>query len=486
MNVDPPPPPSPADAGQKVFKVGTLVYTRAGLFTLFAWLLWADVCFVLHDAVMGLTPLKYKALEAPNWLMALLMSTIPMALNATICPWVSFTSDRHRGKLGRRIPFILYTAPFLTLAMLAIGYSKPLGHFLHGVLAAANVTISTNASELIILGVFGVLFAFFNMFVGSVFWYLFNDLVPEEVLSRFLSVMRMVSTGTGAFYSFFIFRYAETHMEWIFLGGAILYFVTFTLLCLNVKEGNYPPPPPNADGKTGLFSGIKTYGQECYSHGFYWTYYLYVGFACIAASIGMFNLFFQMNMGLTLEQIGKLAGIGLLWPLALYYFGGALADRFHPLRTLVIAVSISTFFFTPIGLIWLFVSPSPDVFFYVCLIQGFVWAPIGVLQGVSAMPTEMRIFPKERYGQFCSANALVRSVLVMCSGVFAGAFIDFIKTLYGGSDFAYRYIAVWQTFFALISLGCLFLTYRKWKQLGGDKGFIPPEVGVQKIAPGAG
>lgn len=29
----------------KVFRVGTLTYTKAGLFSLFAWLLWGDFCF---------------------------------------------------------------------------------------------------------------------------------------------------------------------------------------------------------------------------------------------------------------------------------------------------------------------------------------------------------------------------------------------------------------------------------------------------------
>src|SRR5471032_1264984 len=138
----------PGEPGPKIFRAGTLVYTRAGLFTLFAWLLWADVCFVLMEAVPGLIPLKLKALDTPNWLMALMMSTIPMFLNATICPWVSFTSDRHRGPLGRRMPFILYTAPFITVALLAIGFSTPITHFLGGLTATAHMTISPRTVEL--------------------------------------------------------------------------------------------------------------------------------------------------------------------------------------------------------------------------------------------------------------------------------------------------------------------------------------------------
>lgn len=458
------------------YHVGTLTYTKAGLFILFAWLLWADVCFVLMEAVPGLIPLKLKALEAPNWLMAVMLSTIPMLLNATICPWVSFKSDRHRGKLGRRMPFILYTAPFLALALIVIGFSDPLGRWLHTALINANITVSQRTVTLALIGVFSTMFAFFNMFVGSVFWYLFNDLVPQEVMSRFLSAMRVVSTGAGAFYQFFIFKHADTHMPWIFLGGALLYFVTFTVLCLKVKEGQYPPPPPNADGGKGVLSGLKTYGTECFSHRFYWFWYLAWGLSNVGGTIGMFGIFQQQHMGLSLAQIGTLAGVGGVWTVVLYYFGGILADRFHPLRTLLVATTVNTLCFAPIGLLWLFFNPTPQVYFYVCLSVGILQAPIGVLNGVSYTPSEMRVFPKERYGQFCSANAMVRSVLCLVGGLVAGLFMDLMKKVYHGSDYAYRYLPVWSFTFGLLGYVCFLMLYREWKRLGGVQGFVPPEV----------
>lgn len=468
-----PPPTTPA-APEKTFKVGTLVYSKKGLIYLFAWLLWADVCFVLMEAIPGLIPLKLKALEAPNWLMSVMLSTIPMLLNAVICPWVSFKSDRHRGKLGRRMPFILYTAPFLTLSLIAIGFADPIGHWLHKILAGLIADLSPNIAILIVIGVCSTAFAFLNMFVGSVFWYLFNDVVPQEVLSRFLSLMRIASTATSAFYNFFVFKYAETHMAWIFLAGSLLYFVTFTLLCLNIKEGEYPPPPENVDGSVGMASSIKTFGRECFSYRFYLLYYLYGGFGSIGTAMTLFLLFFFQDMGLSLEQIGQLMGVGGLWSVILYYFGGVLADRFHPLRTLLIAVACNTALgFT--GFIWLFVTPPAQIFYYISLLTGIIAAPISVLVGVSAMPTEMRIFPKERYGQFCSANALVRSIFVLVGSPVAGIFLDVMKKVHHGSNFGYRYIPAWTSLFSVLSLTCLYLVFREWKRLGGDKSFAPPE-----------
>jgi len=39
-----------------------------------------------------------------------------------------------------------------------------------------------------------VIFRFFNTFVNAVFWYLFNDIISEHLLARFMSWFRLVST----------------------------------------------------------------------------------------------------------------------------------------------------------------------------------------------------------------------------------------------------------------------------------------------------
>ncbi len=91
--------------GRKLYHCGPLTYTKAGLAILFAWLLWGDFCFTLMEAVVpNILPLKLKALGASNTTMAVILSALPSVLTMTICPYVSSTSDRHRGRWGRRIP----------------------------------------------------------------------------------------------------------------------------------------------------------------------------------------------------------------------------------------------------------------------------------------------------------------------------------------------------------------------------------------------
>ena len=96
------------------YHCGTLAYTKMGLFALFGWLLWGDFVYNLMETVVPtVLPLKLKALGASNTLMSVIMTVLPSVLGMTVCPWVSFRSDRYRSHWGRRIPFILFTLPFL-------------------------------------------------------------------------------------------------------------------------------------------------------------------------------------------------------------------------------------------------------------------------------------------------------------------------------------------------------------------------------------
>jgi hypothetical protein len=91
--------------------------------------------------------------------------------------------------------------------------------------------------------------------------------------------------------------------------------------------------------------------------------------------------------------------------------------------------------------------------------------PFAVLTEAMMIPMYMRVLPRERYGQFCSANALLRSFAVIIGGFAAGLFLDLMKHLYNGSDYAYRFIPVWSIFWTAIALFFLWRLYQDWKKL---------------------
>jgi Na+/melibiose symporter-like transporter len=483
-------PDTASPAKPVVYRAGTLTYTRLGLVALFTWLLWGVFCDTMTNTVIpSILPLRLRALDAPNWLIGVLITSLAGVLNMTVCPWISFKSDRYRSRFGRRIPFIMYSAPFLAFSLVLIGYSDPLARFIHSMFFQGS-SWSVASVTILLIAVFAIGFDFFNMFVGSVYWYLFNDVVPEKFLARFVSMVQMVGMAGGALYSFFIFRYAESHFSLIFLAAALMYLVGFSIICFKVKEGNYPPPPPNIDGRRGFVSSFKTYAQECYSVRFYWGMFLAGMFSAIGGAISMFQVFSAKSLGFSLGMIGNLNGVISLVAFVMIYFAGLLADKFHPLRTLIISRILIVCVVTPINFMWLFVDFSPQAAFHISMVLALVCLPLYTVADTSEIPLSMKLLPRDRYGQFSSANSLIRSLGRIIGGAVAGLFIDamcwFDKTPFAqhlfvhpanaeqNALFYYRYLVFWMLFFQILTVACWIWLYRQWKRHGGDESYVPP------------
>jgi len=84
------------------------------------------------------------------------------------------------------------------------------------------------------------------------------------------------------------------------------------------------------------------------------------------------------------------------------------------------------------------------------------------------------MFPADEFGQFCGAQAMVRSAGVMLGGFLAGVYMDVVKRFFPPGDLnAYRFIYLWLGFFAIIGYVFHYRAYRCWKRLGGEEGTAP-------------
>jgi MFS family permease len=469
-------PDAPA-AVKKQFSVGTLVYSRAGLAWLFTWLLWGDFCFTMMETVVpSIVPLRLRELNAPNWVMGLVLVTLPCILNVALNPIISTASDRHRGRMGRRIPFMLFTVPFVSIALCLMAYSSELGVWLHSLLgastgwSAAAVTVGAIA---IAMG----LFKFSDMFVNTVFWYFFNDVVPHNVMARFLSLFRIVGAGAGALYNYFIFQYALSHLRLIFLCVACLYLVGFTMMCLLVKEGKYPASAKLAEKKWDILRMTRTYFGECMQHRLYIYFFLHNMFWSLSGVCGIFGVFLNLSLGLTLQQLGSIAAAVGVANIILAYPAGALADRFHPLRAML-WIKAGILLIAPLNFIWLFTSFSAELNFKVLIALQVISLPLGLIYNAVALPMFMRILPKDRFGQFCSFTAISQAGAMAVGGVLAGGYIDLMRKVFPdaawGKDYCYRMIPAWGLPFLILGMVFLVLLYRTWKKLGGDLNYVPP------------
>ncbi len=171
---------------------------------------------------------------------------------------------------------------------------------------------------------------------------------------------------------------------------------------------------------------------------------------------------------------------------------GWLADRYHPVRV-VVAGSLLGLLATPVNLIWLFWHPQADALwhFHLHLLQwGTVFeirqvylvqfcialgltAPIASLTAMWDPIMLMRIFPRERLGQFCSTNAVWRSLGGILGATLVGAALDIVGR-WVGKDRAYFYIPVWHLAFGIPAVFFLILLYRSWKRHGGAKAYVAP------------
>lgn len=469
---------SPA-RGPPLHRCGTLTYTRRGLVVLFAWLLWGDFCFNMMETVIpSILPLKLRSLGSANWLIALIMSTLPGVFNTTICPWVSFKSDHYRSRWGRRIPFILCTMPFLVASLLLIAYSDAIGGWLHGLMYSGG-TVTRSMVIVSMLAVFAGMFDLFNMFVGSIYCCLYNDVVPEEFQSRFFGWSRLLSVAGVAVYNFFIFRFALSHMREIYSGAALLYLLGYGLMCLKVKEGEYPPSP-DSDLKPSLLRDIRNFSRECFTARFYWYIFLATMFSAIGGTMGIFMVFYQQSMGLDLSLIGKLGAAYGIALAACFTFAGILADRWHPVRVDAYGNALNVSFVF-VNLLWIFIDPPPSsIYFWVLMIAIPFEVVLTAVQSTTAMPRLMHLFPKGRFGAFCGAQALVRSAGTMIGGLLAGLFLDIIKQRFPADSLQpYRYVLVWRTAFAIVTFFFCYRIYRYWKRLGGDTGYAAPLTSVR-------
>lgn len=406
---------------QQSWTVGTLSYNRKGLLKLFAWLLWGDFMIMLMMSVLPqLLPLSLKSLGATNATIGLLVGTIPVALNFVMNPFISTASDRHRGKMGRRIPFLLWPTPLITLFLILVGFSPHIGTYLHR--TALGGWCEATTVIFILITVFSIAYQFFNLFVGSVYYYLLVDVVPSAMMGRFLSLMRLVSQLAGFFFGSYVFVYAENYMSTIFLCIGLLYLVAFGAMCLGVKEGNYPPPEKTVE-KFNIFTWIAGYFRQCFSNP-----------ACVAVFFltGLFNTWWCVQnlynfiglktLNLSYQTVGNINGKAALVAIPAVLIGGWLVDKIGAFKftvisaVLMIATAFAAFFMVNSELTLM-------VFTYL------LWSVASFFM-MAQIPMYITIFPKEQYGQFCSANAMVACLCMMINNYGIGKLVDIMQDNY--------------------------------------------------------
>lgn len=443
------------------WKVGTLVYTSAGLITLFCWLLWGDFAWSMKErAVTPVAQLLLKQFKTSDMIIGLLIGSLPSALGMLLGPIISVKSDRHRGRWGRRIPFLLIPTPIAALSMAGIAFTPVIGRSLHETLGAGSPGLG--AVTVMVFAFFWTLFEVATVIANTVLGGLINDVVPHEVIGRFFGLFRAVSLLAGIIFNYFIIGHAEQHYVAIFLGIGLVYGVGFSLMCLKVKEGEYPEPEPLvADNENRFIGPIKTYLRECYSNPYYLWVFAAMTFGMLAGGpVNTFSVFYAKSVGMEMDAYGKYVALTYTISLVLSYFIGSFADRFHPLRVGLVAIGIYA-----VAMLWGgFFATTPTTFAAVFVAHGVLMGTY--LTGTAALG--QRLFPKAKFAQFFSAMGLFVALAYMVLPPGMGAILD-------ATGHVYRYTFIGSGLIAALAFVGLLVVYKKFMALGGPTNYVAPE-----------
>ena len=460
---------------QKLFTCEGLTYTVPQLWWSIFLILMGFFCYTLALAfVPSIMPLKLNALGANSKTIAFIMTTIGQVFNITICPMVSFQSDRFRSKRwGRRVPFILYTMPMFCASWLLFAFVDSEAGFLSNFLQKW-VSIAPATMAVILIALIMVIYQFFLMYVGSVIYYIYNDTMPAQFLARFVGAVNVVCQCASACFNFFIFKHGLTHFTPLLILITVVYAVGLGLMCFLLKEPRFPPPTTAEKKKE---AGLLAFLKESFSHPFYWYTYLSVAAMAIAGVAGPFIVFRYQNLGLDLAMVGNLNGYAgicaTVWTLVVVAIGTTFIDRWHPVRVYAVGAMFISIL-SALGMKWLFFSPPGQTIWWILLFSSISTMVFSSFWGIASMPMLMRIFPKSRFGQLCGAQAMLRSLTVLLFSFLVGVLIDFLKFNCQLGDFAYRYTFVWQLIWQMLGAYFYIRMYREWLKLGGFSGYKAP------------
>jgi len=442
-------PPSPTLEGPAIFEVGTLRYTKPALYLLFFWLMWNDFSLMFLERVNSLTGFLMKDLGASYTELGLI-STFGM-IGFWINPVFSVWSDRHRGKWGRRRPFLFATTPFLAFFLMIIPYMPDFYRYLMKFpWAAAILGHIPMSGPILFISVASIIMGLFNSMVLTIFSYLYWDVVPEIVLGRFSGLSQVATALAGFVWNFYFFGYGEHHMKGVYMGVSMFCLIVYLTSVWQIKEGKYPPPDEHKKG--GIVAPIRAYFVECYSK----PYFLWIFAAFTLTQIGNLgnsyrDYYLHYDLKLSLDEIGKASSVSPILIMALGFGVGSLADGLKPVRLMA-----------PIWFLWASANVTAYFFVHDELSYLICFTLINLVifcQGVVYGALVPELYPREKLGQFCSASATMSTVVGGLGNTFVGMFFDYIHYT--------RFCFLWSAFFEVLAALVFLKVYANWRRLRG-------------------
>ena len=231
-------------------------------------------------------------------------------------------------------------------------------------------------------------------------------------------------------------------------------------MCLNVKEGQYPPPP-EAGVKGGALFAIRTYFKDGFGHSYYlWFFAATILGALCSGPFNLYAIYYSQSVGMSLDIYGKCIALTYTISLFLSYPIGVLADRFHPLRVSMVGLALYAVVMAASG----FLVRDVTTF-------GIALVAHGVTSGCiftawASLP--QRLLPRDKFAEIGSVGGVLGSLTGIFFSPVVGEFLDLVHHDYRDTFYICSLLT-------LMTLGAFLVVHHKFMALGGPKNYVAPE-----------
>jgi len=446
----------------RTYHTGSLTYTKSGLFVLSFWLLWGDFAPNFFESVFGrFLPIFLKDLQASNTLIGVMSGSFAGLVNVLFLPGISRWCDDLRTSIGRRIPLLYVITPLTVGAVIAVGFAPEIGSWMFEHLSVHLPPSVTKVGMVLgLMCVLTVSFHFFNMVLVNAYNWLIRDVVPLEVMSRFLAWFRIVGTVSGTLFLWFVFPHLMSNRRMIFLAVGIFYLVAFYIMCRMVKEGEYPPTTPKND-RPGILKTYAVYFRECLQIPLYRNFFIAALLVTMANNCAgnFITLFASDTLKLDMASMGHVFAWTGVSSIVFLYPIGWLCDRFSPMHVIVGAV-LAMCLGAVLAALFIHSKSGFLVYSVAFSLPGMAW-------GLGLSATSMKLFPAAKFGQFSSGLNVFGCGALIVGNFLVGVLMDLTHS-------NYRMAFLWTAFISACAVFPMILVIREWKHHGGHDNYVAP------------
>lgn len=450
---------SRATLGQRRWQAGTLVYSIGGLMLLFLFLLLGDLAWSLRErAVQEVFKAMLLNLSKNALLLNLLVGALPAAVTMVVAPVVGAWSDRTRTRLGRRIPFLLVSAPVVGISLIGLAYSDAMGGMVADLLGLTSG--QRTAAILACMVLFWTIFEVAAIIGNELYYALINDTVPQAVIGRFYGTFRIVSLSVGAGFFYTVFdNHLLQVLRPVLMGIGAIYVVGFFIMCWRVKEGSYPPLAPRQHGEAG---GLSGYVRSVTAVPFFLLLFVVIALGKVSYLIMNTNsMNASLQFGVDRDSYAHATALTYIFSIVLSYPIGWMMDRLHPMP---VGLGVLALYAIAMLAGWAVVHDVTtfNLFFVVH----------GILAGAIFTTTSAllpRLLPRSRYAQLATLSAALTALMTVLLTPVTGVLIDV-----SGNDFRLAFLIAGLA--GLAGIGLWLLLMRQFARLGGRDGYLASDT----------